>query len=225
MPEERPRSDDEDLRRSIRAEIEQRDLLRKESYQQRATRRSDNAEAERKRRIYQDELRKFYQNREGYREVIGEDGEVDWIPEEESSTSEMLLDEVLEDPAVARRRLKLSLGFTALLVLAVVTSVYLFLHEGSGSIQVLCNVTDARIILDGTPIGHGINDLIEEVPAGEHVITIEKPGYRIEGQTVRKIELKGGGKEVVLFTLVPVVRDNQETATPGSAAATGEAKP
>lgn len=194
---------EEELRRTIRAEIEERERQRKESFRQRMAHEAAQVEAERRRQIYQEELRKFYSSRPGYREVIGEDGEVDWIPEEEASQSGMLFDEVLEDPGVARKRMKIVIGFAAFLIVAVIASLFIILYEGTGTIQVLSNIEGARVILDGVPLSHNTDALLEEIPAGEHVITVEKDGYRIEGDMVRKIELKGGQKEVVSFTLVP----------------------
>lgn len=219
--EEKNATPEEELRHTIRAEIEQREHQRKESFKQRMVHQAAQVEAERRRQIYQEELRKFYSNRPGYREVIAEDGEVDWVPEEETSQNGVLFDEVLEDPSVARKRMKIVVSFAAFLIVAVVASLFIFLYEGTGTIQVLSNVEGARVILDGVPLSHSTDALIEEIPAGEHVITVEKAGYRIVGDLVRKIELKGGQKEVVSFTLVPEASAEPDKGTTGGAAQKG----
>jgi len=203
--------DDEELRRQIRAEIELRDKERSKARQQREERKAANETAERKRRIYREELHRYYQNRPGYKKIIRDDGEPDWIPVDQVDKEEELFDEVLEDPLEARKRQKAIFLIFALLAVAVSVFFYLLLHEGKGTIQVYCNVPEARIILDAAPTqfyttasgSGGFAAILKEVPSGEHFITVDKSGYVVDGEAIRKIELGGGDSEIITFTLVP----------------------
>ncbi len=197
-----PENDDE-LRRQIRKEIEERDRLRRRHQERHESARTLNEEAEKRRKIYQEEIRKYYQNRPGYREIVREDGEVDWVPEDEAALSERLFDEVLEDPDVAKKRMKIVLLLSAVVILLIVVGLYSILHQPNGTIIVECNVPDAQIILDTNPLDLYTNATLAEIPAGEHVVTVVKPGYRIEGDPIRKVDL-GGGKSITLsFVLLP----------------------
>lgn len=208
--------DDEELRRSIRAEIEARDRHRQQQDELKQAARSAGDHAGRRRRIYQEELRRYYQNRPGYREVIREDGEIDWIPEIEARQGEKLFDEVLEDPAEAKKRLGAILSVSALLVAAAVVIFFLFLSNRTGAIQVVANVPGAQVVLDATPLDFFTNATVKEIPAGEHVVTVQKAGYIVLGEPIQRIKLHGGRTEVLSFTLEPKTAGPQEKGGAGS---------
>jgi hypothetical protein len=200
MSHENDHIDEDQLRKEIRAEIEQREQeLLKAREHKRDTRQFD--VAERKRQIYQEELRNFYKQRPGYREVVGESGEIDWVREEDERKD--LFDEVLEDPADARKRQKLFMIVGALVTITLALIIFLLLHQGEGSIQVRCNLPDAQIVLDATPLSTRPGELIEQIPAGEHVVTVTKEGYKVVGQEVIKVTLRSGENLVLNFTLEP----------------------
>jgi hypothetical protein len=203
---------DEELRRQIRKEIEERDRLRRRQQERHDSVRSLNEEAEKRRRIYQEEIRKYYQNRPGYREIVREDGEVDWVPENEAALSERLFDEVLEDPDVAKKRMKIVLLLGAVFVLLIIAGLYSILHQPNGTIIVECNVPDAQIILDTNPLDLYTNATLAEIPAGEHVVTVVKPGFRMEGDPIQKVDLRGGKTIKLSFVLLP----DDSTAVGGS---------
>lgn len=204
--------DDNELRRAIRAEIEQRDKERQKNRQRKEEQRNASEMAERKRRIYREELHRYYLNRPGYRKVVGEDGEPDWVPVEEANESNLVYDEVLEDPTEARKGQKIMWSLSVVFVLVMAVILYAMLHEGKGTIQVYCNIPQAQIILDASATDNytqmssdnTFSATIGEVPAGEHLITVEKPGYQIDGEIVRRIELRGGKQVAVTFNLIPI---------------------
>ncbi|MCX6640141.1 MAG: PEGA domain-containing protein [bacterium] len=200
MSQENDHIDEDQLRQEIRAEIEQREqeLLKAREHKRDHTQFDV---AERKRQLYQEELRKFYQQRPGYREVVAEDGEIDWVLEEDERKD--LFDEVLEDPADARKRQKLFMIIGALVTITLALIIYLLLHQGEGSIQVNCNVLDAQVLLDATPLSQRPGELIEQIPAGEHVVTVTREGYKIVGPEVIKVTLRSGENLVLNFTLEP----------------------
>lgn len=195
--------DDEELRRQIRAEIEERDRQRQMKSRQNESARSANEEAEKRRRIYQEELRKYYQDKPGYRQVVREDGETDWVPEHEARRDAELFEEVLEDPDEARSRMKWIVMLAAAVVIVFAVGIYMMLHENKGNIQVTCNMRGAEVILDTTPLGQYTDYTIREVPAGEHVVTVALDGYKVQGDPVRHLRLKGGKTEQLSFVLTP----------------------
>jgi hypothetical protein len=205
MPEEFESRSDEELRRAIRAEIEQRDRERTRQSQERAQDRNSGLSAERRRQIYQEEMRRYYAQRPGYREIVREDGESDWVPESEIQKSEALFEEALADPLDVRKRLRLSLAAGAAAV-AILAAIFFFvLAAKTGSISVSANVPDAQIILDTVPLQHFTNTTIEEVPEGEHVVTVRKEGYAIVGEPVQRITVRGGKTLAMAFTLRPAL--------------------
>ena len=206
MPDEFESRNDEELRRSIRAEIEQRDRNRARLTQQQAHARNAESSAERRRQIYQEELRRYYAQKPGYREILREDGESDWLPESEIQRSEALFDEALADPLDIRKRLKLSLAAGAAGI-AILAAIFFFvLAAKTGSISVSANVPDAQIILDTVPLQHFTNMTIEQVTEGEHVVTVQKEGFVIVGEPVQKITVRGSKTISLTFTLQPAAR-------------------
>jgi len=206
MPVESEPQNDEELRRTIRTEIEHRDRERTRQTQKRDQARNADISAERRRQIYQEELRQYYSNRPGYREIVGEDGEPDWVPESEFQKSERLFDEALADPLNVRKRLKITMAAGAVAIAALAAVFFFVLAAKTGSISVSTNIPDAQIILDTVPLEHFTNSTIEEVPEGEHVVTVRKEGYAIVGEPVQKITVRGGKIVTITFILLPVLQ-------------------
>jgi len=203
MPEEFEPQSDEELRRAIRAEIEQRERERTRQAEERAQDGKAGVHAERRRQIYQEEIRRYYAQRPGYREIVREDGESDWVPEIEIQKGEALFEEALADPLDVRKRLRLYLAAGAVVV-AILAAIFFFvLAAKTGSISVSANVPDAQIVLDTVPLEHFTNTTIEEVAEGEHVVSVRKEGYVIVGEPVQWITVRGGRTLALTFTLRP----------------------
>ncbi len=192
---------EEELRRAIRAEIEQRDLENRRQQQRKQARKEASEHAEAKRRIYKEELRRYYQNRPGYKEIMGEDGETEWVAEDEAKDNEILFDPVAEDPMQARKFQKyLFLVFSVVIIMAGALLIYL-LGEGEGTIIVTCNVKGAAIVLDAVNTNYYTDDTVYDVPSGEHFVTVEKSGYRIVGDEVTRVDIRKGEDVRVSFIL------------------------
>ncbi len=196
-------SEEEELRRAIRAEIEQRDLERAKAQQRRELQRIANEKAELKRRLYREEMERYYANRPGYKKIIGEDGEPEWVHEDELRDSEQLLDEVFEDPLEARKKQKRMLLFFGLGFIVLLACIYYLLSPGRGSIIVTSNIPGATIILDAASTHRYTNDTIPAVPTGEHYVSVEKKGYRIVGDALIIVNVKRGRDHRVSFVLEP----------------------
>jgi parallel beta-helix repeat protein len=63
-------------------------------------------------------------------------------------------------------------------------TLHLDLVEAAGSIAVTSEPTGATIWLDGTDTGRTTNALLENVPAGDHIVTLKKDGYADASKTV-----------------------------------------
>lgn len=203
MPKDQHYSEDEEFRRAIRAEIEQRDQELIKARRKKINQKLRDEKAEIKRRIYLEEKRKYYQNRAGYREVVDEDGETDWIPEG-AEEDELLYDENINVPSDIRSWKKVFYVVAVLFIAIIGGALYLILHEGKGTIHVTCNVPQARIILNAAPTEYFTDATIEQIPAGQHLITVEKPGFTIDGEMIQKINLKSGEDKVINFILVAI---------------------
>lgn len=109
-----------------------------------------------------------------------------------------------DDPIRARKTQIITLFFGLFTAALVGSGLYFILHEGIGTIQVVCNVPEARVVMDAANTEYYTDAILQGIPAGEHLITVEKPGYRIEGEWIRRVELKSGEEAVLSFVLVPV---------------------
>jgi hypothetical protein len=226
MSDEPKYPEEEELRRAIRAEIEQRDLERAKAKQRRELQKLASEKAELKRRIYREEMERYYADRPGYKKVIGEDGEPEWVHEDELKESEHLVEEIFEDPFEARKKQKRMLVFFLLGFIVILAGIYYLLSPGKGSIEVTSNIPGALIILDAASTHHYTNDTIPQVPAGEHYVSVEKEGYRIVGDALRIVKVKRGRNHRVSFVLEPEpVSMQPEEESGGSPAPTEVHKP
>jgi hypothetical protein len=197
MPEQNEQFDEEQLRQEIRAEIKEREEALKARQDKLKVQEPDLAD--RKRKLYQEELRNYYQQRPDYREIIRDNGEVDWVPKDDVT----LFDDVLEDPAEAKKRQKLFILITLLFAISAGLVIFLLLNTGSGSVKVVCNIPDAKILLDAASVQQKPGEPIPQVSAGDHVISVAKEGFHLVGPQVQKFSLKNRQTLEIKFTLEP----------------------
>ena len=86
------------------------------------------------------------------------------------------------------------------------------MSDDRGTIQVNCNIPEVRVTLDAVVTNYYTNAVIPGVPAGRHIITLEKPGFEIVGEEIQEVTLKPGDSLVLSFYLVPV---GEEQASQG----------
>jgi hypothetical protein len=93
-------------------------------------------------------------------------------------------------------------------------TLHLDLVEAAGSIAVTSEPTGAAIWLDGTDTGRTTNALLENVPAGDHVVTLKKDGYADASKTVTVADAEIA---VTHFTLIEPAGSIIVTSAPDGA--------
>jgi hypothetical protein len=92
--------------------------------------------------------------------------------------------------------------------LATVAVIIGLLSEKTGSIQVISNVKGANIILDSAPAEQLTDAIFADIPVGKHVISVQKAGYKIQGDPSRTVDVKSNEREIAIFMLTPDLSDN-----------------
>ncbi|MFH1735633.1 MAG: PEGA domain-containing protein [bacterium] len=203
MNEDNNHLSEDELRKSIRAEIEQRDLERVKSQRRKESQRLVNQQTEMKRKLYREEMDLYYRDKPGYAQIIGDDGEPEWVLEDEMRDNERLFDTVHEDPIEGKRTQKYFIIGVIFALILMAGGIYYLLSGGVGNIIVTSNVQGAEIILDAAPTTYYTNYTLAKISAGEHILTVEKQGYHIVGEDIIKVDLKRGTTEEVVFILEP----------------------
>jgi len=87
-------------------------------------------------------------------------------------------------------------------LLLILVGVLLFIFaEPPGEIYVTSNIPGAVIVIDSYPTEFTTNDLLKEVPPGEHLITVEKSGFRIVGDFFQKVDVSSNKCDTLFFYL------------------------
>lgn len=200
-------SEEQRLRELIRKELEAREEMRDKERLIAPTVPVMN-EAERQ-RIIDDEIRKFYTTRGNYRQYENEDGEVEWLTEQEIADRERQIPVDVEELEAGQRHVRNRFLLIAVMAFLSVALMIFALRERHGSVQVLSNVEGAVIVLNGQPTEFRTDNVLRDLVPGTHVVTVMKTGYGVVGDPARKIEVRAGEEEVLVFQLEPkLTRDN-----------------
>ncbi|MCB9357081.1 MAG: carboxypeptidase regulatory-like domain-containing protein [Calditrichaeota bacterium] len=202
------RNEEQKLRELIRRELETREkLLSKDSEEESGF----TLNFVERQRIIDDEIRKYYEAKGNYRRYENEDGEFEWLSEEEIRERERQIPIDAEELEVGQRSVRNYFLMIAVLVFVGALLMYIALRQQSGSIQVLSNVPGATIILDGQATEFKTDFVLSNLSPGPHLISIVKSGYGIAGDPARRVEVRAGKEEVVAFMLEPVPPKNGQT--------------
>lgn len=194
-------SEEQRLRELIRKELEAREVMRDKERLIAPTVPAMN-EAERQ-RIIDDEIRKFYKARGNYQEYENEDGEVEWLTEQEITDRERQIPVDVEELEAGQRHVRNRFLLIAVMAFLSVALMFFALRERHGSVQVLSNVEGAVIVLNGQPTEFRTDNVLRDLVPGTHVVSVMKSGYGIVGDPARKIEVRAGEEEVLVFQLEP----------------------
>jgi hypothetical protein len=201
MDKEKQQLTEEEIRALVQREIAEREKIRLLEKQIQDDRDRTKEEIIRYREIIDEEKRKYYESHPEYREYINESGELEWLTEEEIRQREQLFDSEIEELETGKKQAKWVLFLVFGLLFAAIILVIALLSEKTGTIQVISNVKGAHIILDSAPSEQLTDATFLDVPVGKHVISVQLPGYKIDGDQSQEINLSNKEREIVVFTL------------------------
>ena len=202
---------EEEIRKLVQREIAEREKLREMEKQIQQERGKALEDIDLHRKIIEEEKRKYYESHPDYHEYVNEMGEVEWLTTEEMRARDQLFDDEIEELESGKKRAQIVLFLVFGLFLATVALVIGLLSEKTGSIQVISNVKGANIILDSAPAEQVTDAIFTDIPVGKHVISVQKAGYKIQGDQSRTVDVKNKEREIAIFTLAPDFSDNLES--------------
>lgn len=193
--------EEEELRELVRRELQERDRLQEAGGADRRFRASMGDVSEDRRRIIDDEIARHYRSQANVRQWENEEGEMEWLTEEQIREREAQLpvdDEELEVGQQSMRRRVLIMS--ALFVFGVLL-LFFILRDRTGAIQVVCNVQGASILLDGSPTALVTDAILSKIPTGPHLISLEKEGYVSEGPATIRVDVRPGQEAIAALQM------------------------
>ncbi len=191
--------EEEELRALVRRELESRDRLRGDATKDRLW--ADSTLSEERRLFIEAEIARYYSERGDYREYETEEGEKEWLTEDEIRERERQLPVDMEELETGQQKVRNRVLILCVLSFAGLVMLFLLLRDRTGGVQVLCNVPGAQIFLDGSPTEYLTDFHFTGLPAGPHLISVRKEGYLVEGSSSHRVELRPGENEVVTFQM------------------------
>ena len=199
--------EEEELRNLVRRELEARDRLHSERTDDLRARRESGGFSEDRRRIIEEEVEAFYREK-GYRRYESEDGEVEWLSDEELRDREGQLPVDMEELTVEQRRVRNRFIFILLLAFCAVVLLFVLMRDRTGSLQIVCNVPGAAVHLNGSPSEFVTDCRMDHLPVGPLLVSVSKYGYLADGPAARRVNVSGGQTEVVVLKLKPHTMDS-----------------
>jgi len=200
--------EEEELRRLIRKELENRERLRRQPGGEHGVHVEEGGMSEERRWIIEQEIEAFYRDRGGYQRFENEDGEVEWLTEQEIREREHQLPVDMEELEVGQRKVRNRILLLSLLAFVVVVLLLVVTRDRTGSVQVICNVPGAIVHLNGSETGFVTDARIEKLPVGPHLISVSKFGYVPDGPSSRQVDVRAGSDEIVVLKLKPQTMDS-----------------
>jgi hypothetical protein len=199
--------EEEELRQLVRRELEARERLRSERTDDLRARRDATGFTEERREIIEREIEAFYREK-GYSRYENEDGEVEWLSDDEMRDRMGQLPEDMEEITVEQRRVRNRFMYILLLAFGGIVLLFVLMRERTGNVQIVCNIPGATVSLNGSPTEFVTDCRLERLPVGPHVVSVSKYGYVPDGSASRLVELKAGANEVVILKLKPQTTDS-----------------
>lgn len=192
--------DDAELRDQIRSKLEEQSRKIQDELERLRSRDENSAEAERYRKILEEERTRYYQSK-GFVKIVAEDGTIEWIPPERVKALDDRIGEEIDDLEGGQRKVlwfAYGVGFLMLLV----ASIFFFAFwPDQASIQVVTNIKEARVIVNNDTTALLTDTVVTDLEPGKHIISVYKRGYKLVGDTYRRIDLKSGEEMILTFEL------------------------
>jgi hypothetical protein len=195
--------EEEELRHLIRKELVSREQMRGSDSGYQHIRHGSQVFSEDRRRIIEDEIEAYYLAKGGYHRVENEEGDVEWLTDDELREREGQIPVDMEELEVGQRRVRNRLVLLVVLAFCAVALMIVLMRDRTGNVQVICNVPDATIVLNGSPTEMRTNRRLDHVAVGPYLISVSKYGYVPDGSASVKIDLRAGQEEIVRLNLKP----------------------
>jgi hypothetical protein len=199
--------EEEELRHLIRKELEKRGQVTDDA-EYRHVRHGSQVVSKDRRRIIEDEIEAFYLAKGGYQRVENEEGEIEWLTDSEIREREGQIPVDMEELEVGQRRVRNRLVMLVVLACCAFALLIILMRDRTGSIQVICNVPNASIVLNGSPTELHTNARMDRIAVGPYLISLSKYGYVPDGAASAKVELRAGQEEIVRLNLKPASVDS-----------------
>jgi hypothetical protein len=200
--------EEEELRHLIRKELESRDRIRGEQEGHHQTRLDPNGISEERQRVIEQEIENFYRSRGGYQQYENEEGEIEWLTADELREREGQLPVDMEELEAGQRRVRNRLVLMIILAFCATALLIVLMRDRTGTIQVICNVPGATIVLNGSATELHANARLDKLPVGPQLISVTKYGYVSDGPRNAHVDLKAGREEIVRLNLKPAALDS-----------------
>jgi hypothetical protein len=199
--------EEEELRNLVRRELEARDRLRRERTDDLRARREPGDFSEERRQIIEEEVEGFYREK-GYRRYENEDGEVEWLSDEELHDRRGRLPADMEELEVEQRRVRNRFMVILLLAFCGVVLLFVLMRDRTGSLQIVSNVPGATVSINGSATEFVTDCRMDHVPVGPVLVSVSKYGYIPDGPAALRVNVRGGENEVVMLKLKPQTVDS-----------------
>ncbi|MBI5059035.1 hypothetical protein HZB60_04545 [candidate division KSB1 bacterium] len=212
--------EEEELRNLVRRELESREQLRGgEAGERRLRVQSGSLSAER-RRVIEEEIAAFYHARGVYHPYRNEDGETEWLTEEEVTERERQIPVDIEELEVGQRRIRTRVLISVGLAVVGLILLFVLLRDRTGGIQVISNVKGATVLLDGSATEYQTDAHLRHLPVGPHLISLAKAGFVADGEATVRVDLRPGSDMIVTLQmkLNPLETKEPVKPPPGKAA-------
>ena len=197
------KSEEEKLRELIRKELDNRAKLHETKFDEKKLRGEVTGMSVERQRIIDEEIRNFYMKKGNYQPYVNEEGDTEWLTEAELKEREMQIPVDMEELEVGQKKIRNRAIVIVVLFFLALVLILFSMREKTGSIQVICSIPDATIVLDGVPTEMVTDFTLKGISPGPHLISVMKTGYYLEGEVNRRINLRAGTNEIVTFTMKP----------------------
>jgi hypothetical protein len=192
---------EEELRNLVRRELEARERLHESGGAERRFRESVGQVSDERRRIIEDEIQSFYRARGHVRRWENDEGEFEWLTEEQIRERESQLPIDEEELEVGQQSMRIRVLVMSGLFLAGIVLLFFILRDRTGSIQVVSNIPGAAIVLDGSPTALVTDAILAKIPTGPHLISLAMEGYAADGPATMRVDVRPGIESVVTLRL------------------------
>lgn len=200
--------EEEELRHLIRKELQSREQMNGDQAGYRHVRHGSQVLSEDRRRIIEDEIESYYLAKGGYHRMENEDGEIEWLTDAELQEREGQIPVDMEELEVGQRRIRNRLVLLIVLGFCTLALLIVLMRDRTGTIQVICNIPGATILLNGSPTDLHTDAPLNRIPVGPHMISVFKYGYVSDGAANAKVDLRAGQVEIVRLKLKPATVDS-----------------